>query len=74
MFESETFVRGKSVNLPDKEMTGSELVRSVIIGPETYTPIELAPDVSSSSVGKRIILLQCELFYIVAVFKMSLGH
>ena len=42
MFASEAFIEGKSPNLPDKEMTDSEPVRSAKIGPEAKITIELA--------------------------------
>ncbi|CCU82344.1 putative effector protein [Blumeria hordei DH14] len=55
MFASEAFIKGKSPNLPDKEMTDSEPVRSAKIGPETHTPIELAPETSTSRKGKEVV-------------------
>ncbi|CCU76024.1 EKA-like protein [Blumeria hordei DH14] len=55
LFASEAFVPGKSTNLPDKEMTDSEPIRTVTIGPETTNPIELAPVASSSRKGKEVV-------------------
>ena len=55
MFASEAFIQGKSINLPDNEMTDSEPIRSVKIGPETNTPDELAPVASSSRKGKEVV-------------------
>ncbi|CCU82299.1 putative effector protein [Blumeria hordei DH14] len=55
LFGSEAFVPGKSTNLPDKEMTDSEPIRTVTIGPEITNPIELAPVASSSRKGKEVV-------------------
>ena len=55
MFASEAFIQGKSINLPDKEMTDSEPIRTVQIGPETNTPVELAPVAGTSRKGKEVV-------------------
>ncbi|CCU81382.1 EKA-like protein [Blumeria hordei DH14] len=55
MFASEASAEGKSPKFPDKEMTDSEPVRSVKIGPETHRPIELVPEASSSRGGKEVV-------------------
>ncbi|CCU74606.1 EKA-like protein [Blumeria hordei DH14] len=55
MYASEAFVEGKSPNYPDEEMTDSEPVMSVTIGPETNTPIELASGASSSRKRKDVV-------------------
>ncbi|CCU82366.1 EKA-like protein [Blumeria hordei DH14] len=54
LFASESFVQGKSTNLPDKEMTDSEPIRAENNGPKTKTPAELAPVASSSRKGKEV--------------------
>ncbi|CCU74341.1 EKA-like protein [Blumeria hordei DH14] len=55
LFASEASVPGKSINLPDQEMTDSEPIRAENNGPKTKTPVELAPVASSSRKGKEVV-------------------
>lgn len=55
MFASQFFVPGKSINLPDNEMTESEPIRLETIGPETTVPVELAPVANGSRKGREVV-------------------